>query len=246
MDWEIGFRWMIAHALFRNRRMDTAGKWLSEMEGLLPNQVFRTSPHYRKFISLQASVAALSNQNARAIDIAQTALKDEANYQDDSEILNIRLNLAVFHFHEGEFLKANQTIRAIPYDDNWLEERMGIEWRFKKKTIELIIQYELGKEDVVASLIKHIKGYFAEFLSQDIYTRAAVFLKFVFRLMSNPDLATTESIRREVLAAKLGWPGHIEDLQAITFFCWLRSKMQQREYYEVLLERINEGIEEEA
>jgi hypothetical protein len=63
-----------------------------------------------------------------------------------------------------------------------------------------------------------------------------VFLKFIRRMITNPELVATPAFAEEVKEASLGWPGEKEDIQAITFFCWLKSKMLRRNYYEVLLE----------
>ena len=58
-------------------------------------------------------------------------------------------------------------------------------------------------------------------------------------LLANPEKATTPEFAKEVELANMAWPDNKEDTQAITFFCWLKSKMIRRPYYEVLIEAVN-------
>ena len=102
--------------------------------------------------------------------------------------------------------------------------------------IEMIIQCELGHYDIALSMLNALEKYFSGFLSHPAYQRGRVFLGFIRRLITVPETVTTIGFAEEVKESRLGLPGEQEDIQAITFFCWLKSKMLRRDYYEVLLE----------
>lgn len=235
---ELGFLYMIAHVYYRNRKFSEATLWLDNMRELLPTRTFKQSSYYPKYIALMAAVASYSGHNKQAIDIMKEAWGDSKLRLPISEKLNMQLNLAVYYFQSAEYKKANKTIIEISHSDKWLEEKMGKEWRFKKNMIELIIQYELGNEDIALSRIRTIEKYFTGFLAHPAYQRAKFFIRFIKRLINNPNEVSTEKFAKDIEEAHMGWPGYKEDIQAITFFCWLKSKMLKRDYYEVLVETL--------
>jgi len=57
-------------------------------------------------------------------------------------------------------------------------------------------------------------------------------------MIKDPQCVTTEAFRQDVKAAQLNLRNDEEDIQAIAFYCWLTSKMFNRDYYEVLLNAI--------
>jgi hypothetical protein len=237
-EYELGFLYMMAHVYYRNRKFDEASQWLETMSELVPLRSFKQSIYYPKWIALKAAVASYSGNNRDAITTMKDVWGDKQLRLPTSEKLNMQLNLAVYYFQSAEYKKANKTMMEIGHSDKWLEEKMGKEWRFKKNMIELIIQYELGNDDIALSRIRTIEKQFSEFFSHPAYQRARLFLRFIKRLALHPDAVASEKFTRDVEEAQMGWPGHKEDIQAITFFCWLKSKMVKRDYYEVLLETV--------
>jgi len=244
-DVQVSFLYMLAHARFRNRLFDSSEQLLNEMEALLPGNAFSAHPYYAKAISLRATLMSYTHRVNEAIALMTTVIdpaKKRSYITDRKERYNVRLNLAVAHFHENDFRKAFKTIQLMGHKDAWLGKHLGREWLYKKQLIELIIQVELGRADVATAILRHIRGEYSDFLSQPIYQRAAQFMDFVALYLDDPNMVTTPEFQQKVKAAGLGW-GDMEDVQAITFFCWLRSKMTGKPYYEVLLERLAEEVE---
>lgn len=236
---ELGFLYMIAHVLYRNRKFADAMPWIGLMEQVLPLQSFRASIFYPKYIALRVAIASYSGQNKEAIELMKNLLQGKQIKIVTSERLNLQLNLSVYYFQSADYKKANKAINEIAHSDKWIEDKMGKEWRFKKSMIEVIIQYELGNENTALAKIKALEKNFSGFFANPIYQRAGFFLKFIRRVILDPDIVTTPEFAEEVKQARMGLPVEREDIQAITFFCWLKSKMQKREYYEVLLEAMS-------
>jgi hypothetical protein len=235
-EYEIGFQYMIAHALYRNKKFEEAEKLLDGLESDDHSKSLRTTELYPKTIALRASIATYSGRNALAISIIRDALKNDRLRISLAERLNMTLNLSVYYFQAEEFKKANKTLIDIGHSDRWLEDKMGVEWRFKKNMIEVIIQIELRHEDIALSKILSIEKHFALFFQQAAYARARIFLSFIKRLVNQPEIISSKSFAEEVINAQLAWPEEKEDLQAITFFAWLKAKMKKRNYYETLVE----------
>ncbi|MFM9985381.1 MAG: hypothetical protein ACKVOK_09135 [Flavobacteriales bacterium] len=235
-EYEIGFQYMIAHALYRNKKFDEAEKLLDGLESAENAKSLRATELYSKTIALRASIATYSGRNELAISIIRDALKNDRLRISLAERLNMTLNLSVYYFQAEEFKKANKTLIDIGHSDRWLEDKMGVEWRFKKNMIEVITQIELRHEDIALSKILSIEKHFALFFQQAAYARARIFLSFIKRLVNQPEIISSKAFAEEVINAQLAWPEEKEDLQAITFFAWLKAKMKKRNYYETLVE----------
>lgn len=233
---EIAFQYMMAHTCYRLRKFPETNAHLESMQSIVGAREFRKSRYYPKYIALQAAIASFSGRNAEAIGIMQAALGDKTFKPVLSERLNMQVNLAVYFFQAEDYRKANRTMLDIAHSDSWLDEKMGKEWRFKMSMIGLIIQYELGHEDIALQRIQNILKQFSVFMNHPVYQRARVFLEFIQRMIAEPWIVETRDFSEEVKNASLGLPGNQEDIQAITFFCWLKSKMVRRKYYDVLLE----------
>lgn len=237
---ELGFLYMYAHAAYRNRKFDLCLSLCADMTKLLGERGARQHPIYPKYMALRASAATNTGRNAEAIELMEHALKSKAPNTEVAEWLNNRINLAVYYFQAENYKKANRTLRDINLDSSHQFTFLGDEWCFKKDTIELIVQYELGNTELSLKMCDQVSERYQKMLGQSIYQRAQIFLGFVRRLLKNPEEVSTPEFMQEVKNAQLAWPGDKEDVQAITFFCWLRAKMQKRKYYDVLLERMRE------
>lgn len=236
---ELGFIFMIVHVFYRNRKFLEMNEWLEKMALVLPIRDFKKSEFYTKYIALSAALAGFTGNNEQAIVLVKSTLQDGSLRIPLAERLNFQLNLSVFYFQSSEFKKSNRILIDIAHSDKWLESRMGKEWRFKKNLIEVIVQYELGHDEIALKQLKAIQKYYSQFLKHPIYLRAQVFIEFIRKLILEPSIATTTKFAADVDGASMGWPSEKEDIQAITFFCWLKSKMTGRNYYDVLVEAIS-------
>ncbi len=240
-EFQLGFLYMMAHVYYRNKKFDQAEEQINAMEKVLTPKAFRNSDLFSKFISLKAAIACFSSRNEDSVQLLKTTLADKSLRIAAAERLNMELNLAVYYFQGEEYKKANKTIIEIGHTDHWLEDKMGLEWRFKKNMIEVIVQIELEHEDIALSKIASIEKHFAQFFKQPAYARAKFFLSFIKKMVNDPQIITTTAFAEQVKSAQLALPEEQEDLQAITFFAWLKSKMMKRNYYLTLLEVIRTG-----
>jgi len=225
------FLYMISHTLYRNRKLEEASKYLQQLS--------QYKSLREKYIQLQAAVLSYRGKNEESIELLLNELEKNKARLPLADTLNMRLNLVVYYFQSAQYRSAIQAMRKIEYSDQWLEKKMGKEWRFKRSMIEVIVLYELGHSDLASNRIEALEKYFSTFFQHPAYKRAQFFLKFIKMLLANPEKATTPEFAKEVELANMAWPDNKEDTQAITFFCWLKSKMIRRPYYEVLIEAVN-------
>lgn len=237
--YRLWFLYMIAHVLYRNRKFDDAKEYLRRLGTQLHafNGIYFPR-FYPKYVLLKSAVDSYSGDNGSALRLLQDTLEDSKIRLLIPDKLNMTLNLAVYHFQAGDFRQANQLLHGLNHTDHWMEKKMGKEWRFKKNLIEIIIQVELGNSEIALNRIRSTERYFGTFLKTDMYQRAHIFMRFIRAVIEKPEIIPTPEFASHVNETIVRLPGDQEDIQAMTFYCWLKSKMLRRDYYPVLIETL--------
>lgn len=230
-----GFLYIVVHVMYRNKKFGEAEQWVDRLRSLSV-----TPAEKARSILLHAAILSYSGRNKEAAEMVQASLTDKKTRYSIEDTLNMKLNLCVYLFQSEAYRKSNKVLLDMGHTDAWLEKKMGKEWRFKKSMIELIVQFELGNTEISLQRLRALEKYFSGFLQHPSYHRASVFMRFIKQLILHPERVTTAAFQTEVEMANMGLPGDQEDIQAITFFQWLHSKMLRRPYYEVLMEAISE------
>jgi hypothetical protein len=237
---KFSFLYMITHALYRNRKFDLARDYLAEMQSAM--EAFNGSFKNRfnpRYVLLKAAVLSYSGNNHDAIELLSSTLTASSSNLNKGDWLNMILNLAVYRFQAMDFRAANRELLKIQHTDHWCEKKMGKEWRFKKNLIEIIIHVELENSEIALNRIRSIESYFTGFFENELYRRARIFMGFVKTFIEKPEVIHTAEFAEKVDQTIVRLPGDQEDIQAMTFYCWLKSKMVRKDYYEVLIETIS-------
>ncbi|MBL0316339.1 MAG: hypothetical protein IPP69_11375 [Flavobacteriales bacterium] len=230
----------ITHVNYRTRDFTEATKWNLLLEKFLQEEQFQGHPTKIKLIGIKAGIAFYSKKPQDAISILVDYLNDNAKLSNTREYLNLQLNFAVYTFFQKSYSEANRILRSLPAKNKQKEDLMGHEWYFKHDLIEVIFQYELGNTDIAWKYLQRIKSQYAQLLQEPNYQRVQKFIGFIEIFLNNPEEITQPNFAQRVQESNIKLVGENEDIQAILFFCWLRSKMQRKDCYEVLLERVYE------
>lgn len=247
-QYHLWFLYMISHVLYRNRKFNAAREYLGILgEQLHAYNAIYFSRFYPKFVLLKAAVESYSGNNSAAVRLLTETLEDSSLRLQVEDRLNMSLNLAVYHFQAADYRMANRILQDQGHTDHWMEKKMGKEWRFKKNLIEVIIQVELGHPEIALNRIRAAERYFGSFLKNAMYQRAHIFMRFIRAVIEKPEVVASAEFSNYVDETITRLPGDQEDIQAMTFYCWLKSKMLRMDYYEVLIATIREfGREETA
>lgn len=227
------FYYLLAHTAYRNRKFATSEQYLEKLKtdyGLHP-----------RAMQLKAANASYMGKNEESITLLTQLLSKETKKLALEDICNIRLNLAVYHFQSADYRKALQQMLKLPQEEITIERKLGKEWRLKKNMIELIIHCELGNIDIALARIQSIEKSLNSLFEQPMYKRALIFLKLIRYTLEYPERIATPEFEAMVTQANLALPEQREDTQAMTFYCWLKSKMINKPYYQVLVETIHEN-----
>lgn len=231
--------YMLSHVCYRNRKFDEAMEYLKELDENLKlyNRQYE-KVLFDKLILLQAAVLSYQGNCVQAIELLEQQLQ---NYNTSTTInqLNMQLNLVVYYFQLKEYGKSLRILRRLDGSHNESLLLMGKEWVARKHLIEIIVQYEKGNTDIAYSLIKTMRKQHEKLLQLPIHHRSKVFIDLIEQFIDKPYWVTTPDFDQHLNQILDRWPREQEDLQAMTFYCWLKSKMLKKEYYEVLVETVN-------
>ncbi len=231
-----GLLFMIAHALYRTRRFAESVTYLERLREVLEAgpRLHRTAMWPRYNFLLAANYAFL-RRNAEGIGLLEQVLQLGLAPREE---LTARLGLGFHYFAEGQFQKANQVLQAIGRTDHFCEQEMGVEWVINRNMGEMLIQFELGNPDLAFNRLRAIERLVKERFGADGGGYAAVlcYLQLVGEVFDDPASARTPDFAARMLQIPAFVPQEQEDLQALSFFSWLRSRVQCRPYYAVLVE----------
>lgn len=233
---QLGLLYMIAHALYRTRRFQESTEYLERLRVLLDEGSRLRGAAYRgRYTFLLAANYAFLRRNAESIRLLEDVLKTTLPPR---EQLTARLGLGFHYFAEGQFQKANQVLLAIGRTDHWCEQEMGVEWVLNRNMGEMLIQLELGNPDLALNRLRAIERLVKERFGPDGGGYAAVlgYLQLVRDIIEDPDAARSPELATRATQLPAFVPLEQEDLQALSFYSWLKARIERRPYYQVLLE----------
>ncbi|MBD2767045.1 hypothetical protein IC235_03945 [Hymenobacter sp. BT664] len=253
--YQLRLLYMLAHALYRSRHFAESIAYLEQGQVLLQGASARKYAELApRFTFLLAANLGFIRRNAEGIALLEQALKASPALPLGEE-LTARLQLVFHYFAEGNFSKANQALLRLGRTDHWLEEHLGLEWLLNKNMAEMFIQLELGYEDLALARLKSIERSLREqFPAGPAVAGSATapaaeagpvggpyqyilrFLELVHNVINDPAAAQRPAFAARVADLPTFLPLQREDLQALSFYAWLRARMLARPYYEVLLE----------
>lgn len=233
--YKIHLLYMIAHILYRNRKFDKALAYLSELE----NALLENEKHYFKLFEtkktlLKALIFNYIGKNQEAIDLLENLLEDKTIPKKSNEQVGIFIHLTMFYFCKKDFSRANKILIQFPYSDGWCAENISQEFVLKKHLIELIVQYELGNEDIALQMSQNIQQKFKSIFSNPIYGKALAFIKLIDEFMHGISIKKQKDFYQLVDKQLALRPEKQEDIQAIAYYCWLKSKIEKVDYYILL------------
>ncbi len=237
--YKVHLLYMITHVLYRNKKFKPSEEYLEQLyQSLLEYNKSQFLAFYPRYCLLKAAVYNYTGRSKEAIQLLKDFLNNKNFSSDKINTLNVHLNLSTYYVQQAQYHSSVTVFRNVQHSDAWLSKIMGREWVLKKNIIECINQFDLGHSDLVESRLKSIQKNFQDLFSIPVYKRVQVFLALVKKLNEHPEIATTKAFKEEVERSFTFIEAEREDIQAMTFYGWLKGKMENRKYYEVLLELV--------
>lgn len=232
--------YLIANTLFRNKKFEASLTYLE----LMHNQMLlQKKKHYNsaklKYNLLLALNLNFTNYPNKAIECLEGFI--EKKHPDLESLLDIYLALVMFYFQKGEFKKAHHLFSKFYHSDAWYTEKAGKEWILKKNLIDILLHIELGHINLVESRLLSFKRNHFKYLKSIKQERAITYLKFVEYYFKYPEGITTETFKKKVESSFEWISPQKEDVFVMSFYAWLKSKIEQEDLYETTLKLIGQA-----
>ncbi len=235
--YQMGLLYFLSHTLYRSKRFGDAKKYMNEFASLLEGKGSSYYVYFRpRYMQLKAAIHVFCDELDESGACLDDLLADKKLNLTPSERLNITINKGINFFLAGDVESSHKVLMSIYHTDKWCEKIMGKEWVLKKNLMEVILYYDMDKIEVAESRIRSIERNYKDLLRSSVYSRAKTFIGLIKLYITRPFDVRTDDFYK-VVEESIDWrPFEQEDLQAMGFYAWLKSKMQGRTLYEVWLE----------
>ena len=229
--------YMIANTLFRNKKFEASLNYLNEMQSLMTKQ---RRKYFATFKLKHNLLTALNynyiGQQNDAISLLESV--KQTKHTDIESLLDIHLGLVMFYIQKSDFKNAKAIFSKFYHTDKYYIEKAGKEWVIKKNLAEIILYIELDEIDLVESRLLSFKRSYFDYLQQINQERAIIFINLITFYFKNPETIRSKDFKNKVNNAFIWIDEKQEDIFVMSFYAWLKSKMEARPLYETTLELI--------
>jgi len=227
--------YVLAHAQYRNKKFQACEASLNTMEMELARCTRTVRRRLgQKLKQLRANNFMFLTELPSAIELLEELRADK--FLDETNMINVKLSLTVFHFLHGDQQKARTVFSTFQRSDKWYKVNMGVEWSLKRDLIALLLYYELSELELVNSTIRSIRRKYTDIFAQSTYQRVPIFLSLIKEYMDKDTEVDLEALSKKVEGSWEWVPVEEEDLQIMMFFAWFKSKLTRKNLYETMLE----------
>ncbi|MFI1744200.1 hypothetical protein [Thalassobellus sediminis] len=237
--YHIQILYLIANTLFRNKNFKDSQQYLS----LMHQEMLHLKKKYYSAFKLKYHLLLALNLNySNKPDEAIKSLTPFINikHEDTETVLDIHLGLVMFYFQKGNYKQASAILSKFYHTDHWYIEKSGKEWVIKKNLMEILLNIELENLDLVESRLLSFKRTYGSYLKDIKQERVLTYLSFVESYYKNPTIITSVKFK-ETVENSFEWiEKQREDIFVMSFYAWLKSKMESKKLYITTLNLIND------
>jgi hypothetical protein len=239
--YKLSILYMIAHVLYRNKKFTESLEYLDEMKSdLYAYNESQIALFYPKYILLVAASTCYLGHLDEAIGLLENELEDR-KYFSSKELIKLQINLGLYKFFKKDFRFALRLNSTLGHSEKWYEKNLGKEWVFKKGIMEIIALVEAGNYEIAMNRMRSIERSYSQLFSNPLHQRTKSYLQLMKKFIQDPANFNLEEVGEIIEKNLTTVPAKEEDLQAMTFYAWLKSKLLKRDFYQVLLEMVNTG-----
>lgn len=228
----------IANMHFRNKKNNEA---LNYLEMMMEYMLKKKKKHFITFRGKHAKLKSLvlnySGKNIEAITIAEDALKLKEN--DLITALDLKLCLASYYFHNENYKKTGDLLRSLYHSDKWYASKVGIDWVMKKNLMFILLQFDNNNLDIIESLLLSFKRAFFGKLKANKRNEIILFVKLIEEYYKHPEKIQSNTFYEKVMVSFKNSDPKKEDLFMISFYAWLKCKMNSSPLYTTTLNILN-------
>ena len=159
--------------------------------------------------------------------------------REEEHVHDLKLTHIVALFLSEKFHESLQMFRSFYHSDKWYAKKVGLIWVIKKNLLEILLLIELDYIDLVESRLKSFRKKHSTHLIQHDEKRIVDFVNLIAAYFQNKQIIHSDAFEKK-LDTILNIDNKEEDIFAISFYAWLKSKMKPKDTYATCLDYINE------
>ncbi len=229
--------YITAHTMYRNRRFKEGIKYSEKLSRGLARY---ERQYYRSFFAkhklLHAGLLFYTNKPNEAISIVEDCKDNHWDLFSLKEQNYLRLNTAFYYYANRQLTEALAIAQELHHTDGWYEKKISSEWALKRSIMEAIIQIDLENEEIGLTKINTILHRHRDLFKMEIFKRVGYFLKFIKRILTDVNFSRSSEFDSLIKNNLMTLPEEKEDLQAMSFYVWLKARKNKEPYYQLLLE----------
>lgn len=239
LEYQSGILYILLHTKFRNKKFKECAVFIQELESLLPNMPKALKKKFfLKLTLVKAAVCAYTGEPEKALLVLDEIVKSPDYEKNEEAVMTALVNKSIYHFFLSETKEANQIHVQFPFTDKQVEKKMGREWALKKALIFIIYQFDIENYELVISLVRNFQRNYDDLLKKDIYKRVKGFAYVIRDLAVKPENLGNDKVWETIDSQFETLSFDQEDLQAMTFYGWLRAKFNGLDFYGSLMQHI--------
>tara|TARA_B110000285_G_scaffold50594_1_gene57506 strand:+ start:109 stop:1581 length:1473 start_codon:yes stop_codon:yes gene_type:complete len=228
--YHIDLLYIVANIYFRKKEFLLSMSYLERMM----EQMKRFNGKFYNSRRIQHTTLKALCYNYTAKHESASQILDELmteNTFDQEELLQPILARVMIHFQQNELKKANSLLSKLQKSDSWYEKRAGQDWLLNRKFIEILLYIELDHLDLVESRISSLIKKYGILLKANPNSQVLNFLKLVQKVYNNPVIVKEKEFAQFVNASITLKSSEEEDIFLISYYAWLKAKMNGEELY---------------
>lgn len=228
---------MLAHTKYRTKKFAESMHYLHTLQEYLE----QTPVHFQRSTLIKVNQLKAANLIFLGGLNESISLLEELASQKLPERVrgNVITNLGIYHFYQQDYRRCLQLLNTYDHTDTWYKNHLGIEWLLKRDLMAVLLFNDSGQKDLAESRIRSIERKYTALFSQTRYKRAATFLALIKRIVYEEEVLNLADLEKRVQVSWEWVPRKEEDLQAMIFYAWLRSKITRQTFYECMVEMIS-------
>ncbi|MGV6832442.1 MAG: hypothetical protein ACWA5P_12870 [bacterium] len=216
----------IANFLFRNKKFQKSLQFLDLMKTEITKNTKRFKPLFtEKHCLLFALNTNFLGHTKDAINIISDQLTKKSN--DIENELDLKLGLAMCFMINQQAPEASKIMARLNHSDSFYLKRTNMVWVIQKNLLDIILRIELAQEDLITSRIASFKRSFKSYLKRSKQDRVLIYLDLLSYYHRHPQEVTSSNFKSKVENSFEWIHARREDIFAISFYAYLKSKMER-------------------
>jgi len=223
---------------FKNRKYATSLHYNDELYKALLDHDKRFFEKYA-WLYYQGQIInqALLGKNGQAIEVLNEIKDQPLFHKVPLYQIFIYLNLASFHYCEGDLENALSYIALFLSSEMY--DQLPLNWKLNISIVEMILHIENRDFSFAENRLRNIRRTFSPIINEEGYQREKEFLKILLGICTTARIRDNNKllvqINEFIQQSPEPEPGSNE---SINYQLWLESKITGRRYYDLILEKL--------